>query len=371
MHLLHITFLLSLSLSSLTLASGTCTSTNTLSWPPVGNCAIPGKFDTIVQNCRACCMNNANCFQTCLKAGGLRRRGAIGEQSFGISRDTGELRSRAVALSCEVNEGCYKYTDGGLLCLNLGTGLYHDDVGGNGDYYSGNYTGPDGKVQTGTSTATATSSSRSSSVTSQGTKSTAPVQATSAGAASASASSAAASAISPGGGDGFRRGANVGLIYNAMIVYGKQEFRSVFDTNCGTEFISWSQWRTRARTAAARTVLTDPRNASLKEGIRVVNGRIQFARDHINRLIQSVKAMYMDLGVSKGDLIRLLHQTLDANDPSNEGHVHIRLAVSRGLKSTPYQNPKVNIGLPVIVIIPEVKTVDPSSKSRGLQLGTT
>ncbi|KAM0362914.1 hypothetical protein ACHAPK_011407 [Fusarium culmorum] len=91
------------------------------------------------------------------------------------------------------------------------------------------------------------------------------------------------------------------------------------------------------------------------EGIRANKGRLQFARDHINRLFQSAKAMLMDLGLSKGDLLDLIHQTLDANDMGKDEHVHIRLVVSRGLKSTPYQNP----------------TVDPNSKSRGLRLATT
>jgi branched-chain amino acid aminotransferase len=81
--------------------------------------------------------------------------------------------------------------------------------------------------------------------------------------------------------------------------------------------------------------------------------------------------MLMDLGLSKQDLLQLLHRTLDANNLNEDEHVHIRLVVSRGLKSTPYQNPSVNIGLPLIVIIPEVKAVDPSSKARGLRLATT
>lgn len=91
----------------------------------------------------------------------------------------------------------------------------------------------------------------------------------------------------------------------------------------------------------------------------------------MDRLFQSAKAMYMDLGLTKGDLLRLIHSTLDANNMCEDSHVHMRLVVSRGLKSTPYQNPHVNIGLPLIVIIPEVKAVDPSSKARGLRLGTT
>lgn len=81
--------------------------------------------------------------------------------------------------------------------------------------------------------------------------------------------------------------------------------------------------------------------------------------------------MQMDLGLSKGALLDLIHQTLDSNKMGDEPHVHIRLVVSRGLKATPYQNPQVNIGLPLIVIIPEIKPMDPSSKARGLRLATT
>ncbi|EXJ89437.1 branched-chain amino acid aminotransferase [Capronia epimyces CBS 606.96] len=107
------------------------------------------------------------------------------------------------------------------------------------------------------------------------------------------------------------------------------------------------------------------------EGIRANKGRVQFARDHINRLFQSAKAMYMDLGLTKRDLLELLHVTLDANGMNDEAAVHIRLVVSRGLKSTPYQNPSVNVGLPLITIIPEVKAVAVDMKSRGLRLATT
>ena len=108
-----------------------------------------------------------------------------------------------------------------------------------------------------------------------------------------------------------------------------------------------------------------------KEGIRARNGRIQFAKDHIDRLFQSAKAMFMDFGLSKAQLLNFLHQTIDANGMSSEPHVHIRLVVSRGTKSTPYQNPSVNIGLPLVVIIPEIKATDPGVKSKGLRLITS
>lgn len=107
------------------------------------------------------------------------------------------------------------------------------------------------------------------------------------------------------------------------------------------------------------------------EGIRSKNGRIQFAKDHIDRLFQSAKAMLMDLGLSKRQLLGLLHRTIDENGMSEEPHVHIRLVVSRGLKSTPYQNPSVNIGLPLIVIIPEIKAPSPDVKQQGLKLVTS
>jgi hypothetical protein len=93
-------------------------------------------------------------------------------------------------------------------------GLYHDDVGGHGDYFSGEYTDPNGKVQTGTSTATATDDSKAS----QTSRTATSVRATSTGsgsitsAAGASASSTIVSATSQAGGDLLRVGANVGFM---------------------------------------------------------------------------------------------------------------------------------------------------------------
>ncbi|KAF2669429.1 hypothetical protein BT63DRAFT_455413 [Microthyrium microscopicum] len=218
MHLLPSTLILSL--ITLTTAAGTCSSSGSMSWPPVGDCATPSRFDTTVQTCRACCMNDADCFSRCLKAGGLARRDTIGAQFFGAIKEkrNAELVRRAT-LTCVTNEGCYKFTDGSLLCLNLGTGDYHDDVGGNGNYYSGVYTSPDGKTQTGTSSATSTggnkasSSVAKSSATGSGTSSKASGAAASVTSiAGSAASSAAASATSNAGSEALRVGANVGLV---------------------------------------------------------------------------------------------------------------------------------------------------------------
>ena len=50
--------------------------------------------------------------------------------------------------------------------------------------------------------------------------------------------------------------------------------------------------------------------------------------------------------------------------------VHLRIIVSRGLKSTPYQSPKVTISKPTIIIIPEYKKPDNNIYKRGLKLVT-
>ncbi|KAI9639153.1 aminotransferase [Dioszegia hungarica] len=106
------------------------------------------------------------------------------------------------------------------------------------------------------------------------------------------------------------------------------------------------------------------------EGIRSKQGVIQFAKDHLNRLFESAKAMYMDLGCTRAELLDMIHQTTDANDMQTSDDVHIRLMVSRGLKRTPHQNPASTIGLPLIVIIAEHKRPDPSISERGLKLMT-
>ena len=49
-----------------------------------------------------------------------------------------------------------------------------------------------------------------------------------------------------------------------------------------------------------------------------------------------------------------------------DSDVHIRLIVSRGIKKTPYQHPKVTLGKPTVVIIPEYKKASEEIKKAGL-----
>ena len=102
------------------------------------------------------------------------------------------------------------------------------------------------------------------------------------------------------------------------------------------------------------------------EGIRLHNGHLVYLEEHMSRLYEGARAIDMDIGMSDDDLTNKIMETIDANQMHSD--IHLRLIVSRGLKSTPYQHPKANIGGPSIVIIPEHKIVTEESKSKGLEL---
>lgn len=108
------------------------------------------------------------------------------------------------------------------------------------------------------------------------------------------------------------------------------------------------------------------------EGLRVVDGRVAFLSQHLHRLGEGLKALDMQLGISRSDLRSRIFDVLDANAmsvPGTEG-VHIRLMVTRGRKRTPYQDPRVTMGSATVVIIPEWKQPKPEALARGMRLFT-
>ena len=104
------------------------------------------------------------------------------------------------------------------------------------------------------------------------------------------------------------------------------------------------------------------------EGIRLHKGHLVHLERHLDRLYEGAKAIEMTIGISKDEMIDAIKKTLEKNKMTSD--VHIRLIVSRGIKSTPYQHPKVTIGPPTIVIIPEYKKASPKLKVEGITLGT-
>lgn len=104
------------------------------------------------------------------------------------------------------------------------------------------------------------------------------------------------------------------------------------------------------------------------EGLRVVDGQPAFLDAHLDRLYEGAKAIAMDIGLDRAELTRAIYATLAANG-MRDG-VHLRLMVTRGIKRTPYQDPRVVVGPATIVIIPEFKNPLPATVERGLKLFT-
>jgi branched-chain amino acid aminotransferase len=103
------------------------------------------------------------------------------------------------------------------------------------------------------------------------------------------------------------------------------------------------------------------------EGIRVHAGRMAFLDQHLDRLWEGAKAIAMDIGISRLEMETRLYDTIDANGMDA---CHIRLMVTRGIRSTPYQDPRVVVSPATIVIIAEYKDPLPATVEKGLSLFT-
>ncbi|MBR9756608.1 MAG: aminotransferase class IV [Algicola sp.] len=105
------------------------------------------------------------------------------------------------------------------------------------------------------------------------------------------------------------------------------------------------------------------------EALRLHQGTLVFLQDHLDRLWQSAATVGMALGFSQQELTQNIYKTLHENNMSNG--VHVRVMVTRGIKKTPSQDPRLTISGPNVVIIPEYKTAAPESKAKGITLFTS
>jgi branched-chain amino acid aminotransferase len=104
------------------------------------------------------------------------------------------------------------------------------------------------------------------------------------------------------------------------------------------------------------------------EGLRVHGGHPVFLEQHLDRLYEGAKAIALDIGLSRDELTAALYATLSAN--GMDDGVHVRLMVTRGTKSTPYQDPRMTLGPATIVMIPEYKEPRPEVVAGGIRLFT-
>ncbi len=105
------------------------------------------------------------------------------------------------------------------------------------------------------------------------------------------------------------------------------------------------------------------------EGLRVSGGHPAFLEQHLDRLEEGARALMLDPGLSRAELTEAIYATLRANEMTDG--VHVRLMVTRGVKSTPYQDPRVTVGPATVVIIAEHKEPLPSTVTDGITLFTT
>lgn len=104
------------------------------------------------------------------------------------------------------------------------------------------------------------------------------------------------------------------------------------------------------------------------ESFRIHNGQLVFFDLHMRRLFENAKALAIDLPWGGEEIRRALMATVEANRLDDSAH--LRLIITRGIKQTPYQDPRVNVGGPTMVIIGEHKAANPAVAEKGIRLFT-
>ncbi|HWE06195.1 MAG TPA: aminotransferase class IV [Rhizomicrobium sp.] len=105
------------------------------------------------------------------------------------------------------------------------------------------------------------------------------------------------------------------------------------------------------------------------EGLRLHKGGLLFLDVHLDRLYAGARAIALDIGLARTDIVAALRATLSAN--AMQHGVHIRLMVTRGEKKTPNQDPRNALGRPTVAIVAEYKEPGATVRAQGLNLFTS
>jgi len=87
------------------------------------------------------------------------------------------------------------------------------------------------------------------------------------------------------------------------------------------------------------------------EGIRLYSGHWAFLDEHIDRLFEAAKAIDLDIAMTPDQVKSALSETQKANGMVSDAHA--RLMVTRGVKTRPFQHPKLSQRGPTVAIIME------------------
>src|SRR5271155_517049 len=88
------------------------------------------------------------------------------------------------------------------------------------------------------------------------------------------------------------------------------------------------------------------------EGLRLHRGRLLFLEDHLDRLMAGAAQIRM-VGLEREAVVEALRRTLEANAMTDGAH--LRLMVTRGLKTAVNQDPRNAVGTPTVVVTAEYK----------------
>jgi branched-chain amino acid aminotransferase len=102
------------------------------------------------------------------------------------------------------------------------------------------------------------------------------------------------------------------------------------------------------------------------EGLRLYNGRIFKLREHLDRLERSARALSFAEIPPREKIIEEIKRTLAANK-MRDG-VHIRVTLTRGVKTTSGMDPRLNQSGPTLIVLAEHKA--PVYSKTGLKLIT-
>ena len=104
------------------------------------------------------------------------------------------------------------------------------------------------------------------------------------------------------------------------------------------------------------------------EGIRLHNNQWAFVEAHLDRLFEAAIAVDINIGLDRGEVIEALNSTAKANGMSDNAHA--RLMVTRGIKSKPFQDPRLSVSGPTVVIIMEHSKPSENLIDNGIVLAT-
>lgn len=105
------------------------------------------------------------------------------------------------------------------------------------------------------------------------------------------------------------------------------------------------------------------------EAVRLHEGVLVFLDQHLDRLWQGAAAIGVTLPFTRAGLCKSLYEVIRVNEMHD--HVHVRFMVTRGIKKTPSQDPRLTLSGPNLVIIAEHKQASTASKERGITLFTS